>query len=254
MTLTDRYCSAFKTILPALLPAQHRVLDALLFSPRHAMSAGHLRVVLGFKAVIEVNSAFGQLGRKVSELIGGHPEDLAEGEFQWWHILATGERNSTHGFVWTLRPEVVAALLACGFSENGDSFPNEVQSSSVLTEGTVRQVMVNAYERNPAARSRCVEAHGATCVVCGFDFSEVYGADAAGFIHVHHLLPLSSISAEYEVDPVADLCPVCPNCHAVIHMTNPPRSISDVKAMLVSVTTPNRAVKETLCVESHPED
>jgi predicted HNH restriction endonuclease len=34
------------------------------------------------------------------------------------------------------------------------------------------------------------------------------------------------------VDPIADLRPVCPNCHAVIHRANPPYTLDDVRDML----------------------
>jgi 5-methylcytosine-specific restriction protein A len=48
-------------------------------------------------------------------------------------------------------------------------------------------------------------------------FSERYNGLGPDFIHVHHVRPLSSITAEYQVDPVNDLVPVCPNCHAMLH-------------------------------------
>jgi len=35
---------------------------------------------------------------------------------------------------------------------------------------------------------------------------------------VHHLVPISKIGKKYRVDPIKDLRPVCPNCHAVIHL------------------------------------
>ena len=37
------------------------------------------------------------------------------------------------------------------------------------------------------------------------------------FIHVHHTLELSRVPPAYQVDPVNDLRPVCPDCHAMIH-------------------------------------
>jgi 5-methylcytosine-specific restriction protein A len=37
---------------------------------------------------------------------------------------------------------------------------------------------------------------------------------------------------EYEVDPINDLIPVCPNCHAMIHRRRPAYSIEEVKKML----------------------
>src|SRR5262249_26406368 len=54
-------------------------------------------------------------------------------------------------------------------------------------ERALCQLSVNRYERSPIARQRCLDHHGVTCSVCGFDFEATYGEVAAGFIHVHHL-------------------------------------------------------------------
>ena len=104
--------------------------------------------------------------------------------------------------------------------------------SPLFFEGAVKHVTVNAYERNPQARRRCIEAHGVKCSACNLDFGTIYGPQAKGYIHVHHIKPLASIGMRYEVDPVEDLRPVCPNCHAVIHMSDPPRTIKEVKDLL----------------------
>jgi 5-methylcytosine-specific restriction protein A len=45
----------------------------------------------------------------------------------------------------------------------------------------------------------------------------MYGEIGRGFIHVHHVVPISSIGESYKVDPAKDLVPVCPNCHAMLH-------------------------------------
>lgn len=116
-------------------------------------------------------------------------------------------------------------------------FPEEVQTDS-LKEGSVQTVTVNAFERNPEARRRCIEVHGTSCAVCNFNFGKVYGDFARDFIHVHHLHPLAIQRAEHKVDPVHDLRPVCPNCHAVIHMRNGCLSIEEVKAMLQADSNP----------------
>lgn len=110
--------------------------------------------------------------------------------------------------------------------------PGEVAQPSLYAEGATRQVSVNAYERSRDAVIQCKAVRGTTCAVCGFDFGAVYGAEFAGFIHVHHLRPLSEIGGEYVVDPVADLCPVCPNCHAVIHHGGRLRSVDEVRQFL----------------------
>ena len=101
-------------------------------------------------------------------------------------------------------------------------------------EGSVKEVLVNRYERDSNARETCIRHHGRTCSACDVDLSSVYGPVAAGFIHVHHLQPLSGLGADYEVDPVEDLRPVCPNCHAIIHLRNPPYPLSEVKSFLSS--------------------
>ena len=45
----------------------------------------------------------------------------------------------------------------------------------------------------------------------------MYGELGQGFIHVHHIVPISKIGKEYKIDPINDLVPVCPNCHAMLH-------------------------------------
>jgi 5-methylcytosine-specific restriction protein A len=113
------------------------------------------------------------------------------------------------------------------------TFPEEVeQTQEEIFEGAVHRITVNAYERNPEARKRCISHYGAKCSVCGFDFFEAYGEIGKDFIHVHHLKQISEIGETYIVDPVKDLRPVCPNCHAILHKRKPPYSIDEVKSFL----------------------
>lgn len=107
-------------------------------------------------------------------------------------------------------------------TQNSQIFPDEVTSSGAYTEGALKSVTVNRFERDPDARTACIAHWGTKCAVCHFDFGKAYGNLGAGFIHVHHLTPISSIGKEYVVDPIDDLRPVCPNCHAMLHRTNPP--------------------------------
>lgn len=95
--------------------------------------------------------------------------------------------------------------------------PDEVEEGSDADETAVRRVLVNRYERDREARQACIEAHGLRCKVCEFDFEAAYGSLGAGFIHVHHVVPISQVGGDYNVDPVRDLVPVCPNCHAMLH-------------------------------------
>ena len=118
-------------------------------------------------------------------------------------------------------------------------------------EGSRRQVVVNAYERDPTARQKCIEYYGAACVDCGFSFLDAFGPEAEGFIHVHHLTPLAKIGHDYAVDPMADLRPVCPNCHAVIHLGGGNRSIEQVKEnaqqLVLLKPTVGRLTKKCTC-------
>jgi 5-methylcytosine-specific restriction protein A len=113
------------------------------------------------------------------------------------------------------------------------SFPEEIETEQVeIFEGTVRRISINAYERNPEARRKCIEHYGAICSICQFDFKETYGEVGEGFIHVHHLKQISEIGETYKVDPIKDLRPVCPNCHAMIHKKQPPYMIEEIKRLL----------------------
>jgi 5-methylcytosine-specific restriction protein A len=111
-------------------------------------------------------------------------------------------------------------------------YPEEIVNSEKLYEGIQKTILVNAYERNPVARSICIEHYGVQCVICGFDFEKKYGDIGKGFIHVHHLTQLSEIGQGYEVDPVNDLRPVCPNCHAMLHKRTPPFTIAELKSII----------------------
>jgi 5-methylcytosine-specific restriction enzyme A len=113
----------------------------------------------------------------------------------------------------------------------------EIVEPSAFTEGVAKSIYVNVYERNPAAREACVDRYGYICSVCNFDFSKTYGEIGTGFIHVHHLKPLSEIRQEYQIDPIADLRPVCPNCHAMLHQRKPAYSIEELIILIKSAKT-----------------
>lgn len=90
-------------------------------------------------------------------------------------------------------------------------------SNAALVEGALKAVAADRYERSRAARQACIQAHGATCAICGFDFAKAYGPQFAGIIQVHHIVPLHETGKAHEVDPIRDLIPVCPNCHVALH-------------------------------------
>jgi 5-methylcytosine-specific restriction protein A len=112
-------------------------------------------------------------------------------------------------------------------------FPEESLRTPSFLEGAAKQVLVNRYERDRGARDACIAAHGVRCAVCDFSFESVYGELGRGFIHVHHIEPLATKTGPTLVDPVKDLRPVCPNCHAMLHRFSPTKTIEELKTLMV---------------------
>jgi hypothetical protein len=113
-----------------------------------------------------------------------------------------------------------------------DYFTEEVGEPKGYVEGALKVVYVNAYERSARARADCIAHYGPRCSACNMDFGETYGEFATGFVHIHHLLPLSQIREGYLVDPIRDLRPVCPNCHAMLHYGGRNLSLEELKTIL----------------------
>ena len=100
-----------------------------------------------------------------------------------------------------------------------------------LPQDALARVCVNRYERNPHARRICLAHHGTSCAACGFSFEAAYGPEGEGFIHVHHLVPAAQLGPGYELDPLGDLVPLCPNCHAMAHRRRIPYTVAELRAM-----------------------
>ncbi|WP_019229972.1 HNH endonuclease [Sedimentibacter sp. B4] len=128
--------------------------------------------------------------------------------------------------------EIDALIQSKQLSITPDEIP--VGIHQILKEGAKKQITVNSYERNYKARQACIEYYGCVCSVCGFDFGKFYGDEFKGKIHVHHIKSLSEINEEYEVDPIKDLRPVCPNCHLALHskIGDKPYDIDELKAII----------------------
>lgn len=109
-------------------------------------------------------------------------------------------------------------------------YPDDVPEEAI--EGAKRKVPVNRYERSAEARQKCIDHYGYKCTVCSFDFFASYGDRGRHFIHVHHIIPISKIGESYVINPIEDLRPICPNCHAILHRTDPPCSIEELKQII----------------------
>lgn len=87
-------------------------------------------------------------------------------------------------------------------------------------EGSVTQVSVTHYERNPEDRKKALERDGYECQVCHMKFVDSYGEIGKDFIEVHHLYPVCNMGEEYDFDPLdpdKGLVCLCSNCHSMIH-------------------------------------
>ena len=200
-------------------------------SPGYATTWAQLAKAVGYPNWSSVNLHYGKFAERVARHLGLTDKPLDPGGTRWWLwalVRWFEDRDPESGHtVFVLRRPAVEAMEWLGVVPlAGFASPDEVRAAGSLVEGAVCRVTVNAYERNP-------EAHQPRCYPCGFDFGAAYGPEFTGFIHVHHLRPLSEVGGEYAVDPVEDLRPVCPNCHAVIHHGGRLRSIEEVRQLLV---------------------
>lgn len=95
-------------------------------------------------------------------------------------------------------------------------------NNHIFKEGTVKTVILNVHERSPQTRKLCIDEHGYNCKICSFNFEKTYGVKGKDYIHVHHIKSLSKIGKKHTVVPINDLIPVCPNCHAMLHLGSKP--------------------------------
>jgi len=238
----QQYVTAFQNIKRT----DHRV-KMLRFHysmPERTVTATQMAHALEHLSFITINGNYGKLGGLVGEYLDFRPEHEKLG------ALVTFEQRQGE-WHWIMRPEVALALEILGLVEKSQLLsdkvaattdllgeqryslmPEEVIVTTDLPEGAVTRITVNRYERNPKARKRCIDHYGARCCICTFEFSTVYGKIGNGYIHVHHLRQLSSLGEQYIVDPIADLRPVCPNCHAMVHCRTPPYTIEEMQTII----------------------
>lgn len=175
-----------------------------------------------------------------------HIQLVESGEYSLmtFPIIYSGKKQDKKGFGPATIKRIIPDLKKRKLLKNGDEWfasendvfispiSEEVQSFGKYVEGVLRTIKVNVYERSPKARNICISYYGAKCVACGFDFQKVYGEIGRGLIHVHHLIPISKLKKKYHIDPIKDLRPVCPNCHAIIHRNQEPLSIEKLKKII----------------------
>jgi len=150
-------------------------------------------------------------------------------EYKYLHNANESGRGN-----WKLTPEGIKKAQSLSIKLEID-YPDDVLE--IFYEGAIKQIKVNKYERSITARNKCIDHYGCKCSVCNMDFKHVYGEIGKDYIHVHHIVPLSEIGERYKLDPIKDLRPVCPNCHAMIHRQKPLLSIDELKTLIEKAKT-----------------
>lgn len=229
-------------ISKALSQQQIEVLQTIYDLPNSSATAKELAEIINpaSPSPIVASRQVGKIGKAICDHTGFNPPTYFDGRAEKpAYFLMVGEYLEDTG--WNMWEELQIALENLGLvpiddeTEDIDRLPTEtleLEEQQLYTEGKVVQVHVDRFERSQAARAECIDHYGDSCHVCGFNFGDVYGDTAKGFIHVHHKTPLSDIAEEYEVDPIKDLIPLCANCHSVVHLTKPALTIEELKAVM----------------------
>jgi len=109
---------------------------------------------------------------------------------------------------------------------------DEAMEETPEVEGDIVQATILRRERSRRSRLLCLSIHGNQCAACGLKPSDRYG-DAGNIIEVHHLEPVSMLSAPRPYDPREDLVPLCPNCHRAVHTRRPvPYTVEELRGRL----------------------
>lgn len=118
----------------------------------------------------------------------------------------------------------------------------------------VTRIEVNRYEQDPDARRVCLAFHGTSCAACGFSFEASYGEAGTDAIEVHHAVPPVMLGDGYTLDPVADLVPLCPNCHTVAHLgVASPRTVSELRTIIAAAGHLRGEVVSDLALEAQAD-
>ena len=123
-------------------------------------------------------------------------------------------------------------------TESSQAFPLGAEIDEESEEGRILTRTHSFRERDPKLvarkKQRVLQELGClACEVCGFDFSEAYGARGQGYIECHHTKPVSELRAG-ESTKIVDLALVCANCHRMIHRRRPWISVDELRSILMT--------------------
>jgi putative restriction endonuclease len=192
-------------------------------SKGHTITATQMAEKMGYNHLGAANIHYGKLASKIGNIL--KIDELPKEKIGIFVDFVKTENE----WKWILKKEVCLALENLKWVEMQDFYLPEEENESFFAEGFCKSIKVNAYERNPKARKACIDYHGCNCYICSVDLETIYGEIAKDYIHVHHIFEISRVGKEYEVNPITDLIPVCPNCHAMLHRKKPAYKPNELK-------------------------
>lgn len=220
------YLNAFRSI--SLTDVEKDILRVHFSAPDGCQTARQLAMAVGFADWRGTNLRYGGLASRLCRALSVSPKTKLS-------VLVDFYQAQEEECILQLRLPVIEALREL----MGDQLclvpvQEEWGLAQPLYEGAVQVVQVNSFERNPLARAACIKHYGVSCSVCSFNFGDQYGHMATSYVQVHHLTPLATIGEMYQIDPIADLRPLCANCHAVVHLRNPPYTMEEMQQLTQS--------------------
>ncbi|MEQ1904606.1 MAG: HNH endonuclease [Pirellulaceae bacterium] len=232
----DEYAKALNAL--DLKPLEIKVLRSQFKSPYRAITSQKVCEIAKYPGIGPSNLLYGNLGKKLAKQLGIDSLSGNKKKPKWWGIMSTGD-SSKKNFTWVMREELAEALIELKLvdpkTDGGAKLPDvDIDETNFeVAEGKKHLLMHIRRERNRrliALKKKLVRDH--RCEICKFDFFDSYGID---YCEVHHLTPLGNLQDETKTK-LEDLAIVCANCHRIIHSTNPPYTIKQMKAKVTTTT------------------
>lgn len=210
--------------------------QALVFQfslPARAMTSQQLRDFHTYPRIAASNALYGKLGRLMANVIGFELDTKMSGRNSCWRSLSTGAYVGEH-FAWFMRPQLAEALVRLGivdqYVDGAEELPDPDLPKEVrATEGRLLLRSHLARERNQSlVAAKRNTASSLDCEICGFSALETYGE---AYCEVHHLIPLAQMDGRTPTR-LEDLAILCANCHRIIHRSNPPLTLNQLRSRL----------------------
>lgn len=114
-----------------------------------------------------------------------------------------------------------------------------VLDERVFREGEVRTRTQEYHTRSGQLREAAIDYYSQDgnllCSACEFDYNRAYLEIGERRIHIHHLKPVSFMRGEPLAleDALANVRPLCANCHQMVHIERPPLKIDALKSHIL---------------------